>query len=272
MPSINPDTWSLTVTGMVENEITMSFADLLAEPMTEHLASLTCVSNTVGGDLAGNALWLGWPIRELLARAKPTAGADMVLSTSHDGFTAGTPLEALTDPDRLALLAVGMNGEALPVEHGFPVRMVVPGLYGYVSATKWVTELKVTTFAADQGYWTPLGWSAKGPIKLASRIDVPSSTVDAGTVAVAGVAWRQHVGVKAVEVSIDDGAWQTATLAPTAGPDTWRQWSYAWAATSGTHAIKVRATDAEGNVQTDVEAAPAPDGASGYHQVSVKVR
>ncbi|MGI8456913.1 MAG: molybdopterin-dependent oxidoreductase [Propionibacteriaceae bacterium] len=272
VPSIDPATWSLTVTGLVENEITMSFADLLAEPMTEHLASLTCVSNEVGGDLAGNALWLGWPIRELLARAKPRAGADMVLSTSHDGFTAGTPLEALTDPERLALLAVGMNGEPLPVAHGFPVRMVVPGLYGYVSATKWVTQLKVTTFAADQGYWTPLGWSAKGPIKLASRIDVPSGTVDAGTVAVAGVAWRQHVGVKAVEVSVDNGAWESATLAATAGPDTWRQWSYPWAATPGTHAIRVRAIDAEGNVQTDAVAAPAPDGASGYHQVSVKVR
>ncbi len=272
VPRIDPVDWSLKVTGLVENEIEISWAELLEQPMTEHVVSLTCVSNEVGGNLAGNARWLGWPVRELLARAKPDPSADMVLSRSWDGFTAGTPLEAMTDPDRLAVIAVGMNGEPLPVEHGFPARLVVPGLYGYVSATKWVTELKVTRFSADQGYWTPLGWSAKGPIKLASRIDVPSGTVDAGTVAVAGVAWRQHVGVKAVEVSVDDGPWANATLAATAGPDTWRQWSYPWAATTGTHSIRVRAVDAEGNVQTDAVAAPAPDGASGYHEVSVKVR
>ncbi len=174
VPVINPDEWTLKITGMVEREVSINYADLSAKPLVEHLTTLTCVSNEVGGDLAGNALWLGYPIRELLAEAKPLAGSDMVLSTSDDGWTAGTPLSALTDPDREALLAIGMNGEPLPIEHGFPVRMVVPGLYGYVSATKWVTELKVTTFEKDQGYWTPLGWSANGPIKLASRIDVPA--------------------------------------------------------------------------------------------------
>jgi DMSO/TMAO reductase YedYZ molybdopterin-dependent catalytic subunit len=240
--------------------------------LVEHMTTLTCVSNEVGGDLIGNALWLGYPIRDLLARAKPTAGADMVLSTSKDGFTAGTPLAALTDRNRQALLAVGMNGEPLPLQHGFPVRMVVPGLYGYVSATKWVTQLKVTTFAADQGYWTPLGWSAKGPIKLASRIDVPRGTVDPGQVMVAGVAWAQHTGIAKVEVRVDDGSWQPAELAEVTSTDTWRQWRYPWSATSGSHTLTVRATDQDGNLQVAAEAPPAPDGSTGYHQITAKVR
>ncbi|GAA1429290.1 sulfite oxidase [Microlunatus lacustris] len=272
VPAIDPDDWSLTITGMVEQEVTLSYAELAALPLVEHVATLTCVSNEVGGGLVGNAVWLGYPIRELLARARPTAGADMVLSTSEDGFTAGTPLDALTDPGRESLLAIGMNGEPLPLEHGFPVRMVVPGLYGYVSATKWVTELKVTTFEADYGYWTPLGWAERGPIKLASRIDVPRRGVDAGQVAVAGVAWAQHTGIAAVEVQVDGGAWQRAELAETTGPDTWRQWRYLWDAPSGDHTLTVRATDAAGTVQDAAEAPPAPDGSSGYHQLSVTVR
>ncbi|HEY0239634.1 MAG TPA: molybdopterin-dependent oxidoreductase [Friedmanniella sp.] len=272
VPVIDPAKWSISVVGMVEQEVSMTFAELLGQPLVEHVATLTCVSDEVGGNLIGNAKWLGYPIRDLLARAKPLAGADMVLSTSEDGFTAGTPLEVLTDTSRECLLAVGMNDEPLPLEHGFPVRMVVPGLYGYVSATKWVVQLKVTTFAADEGYWTPLGWSAKGPIKLASRIDVPGGNVDAGTVAVAGVAWAQHTGIGGVEVQVDDGPWNRADLADTAGPDTWRQWRYAWAATSGKHKLAVRATDAKGALQVAAEAPPAPDGATGYHSVSVTVR
>jgi len=166
-----------------------------------------------------------------------------------------------------------MNGEPLPIEHGFPVRMVVPGLYGYVSATKWVRELKVTSYAKDVAYWTPLGWSARAPIKLASRIDVPSkSSVDAGTVVVAGVAWAQHTGISAVEVQVDDDGWQRAQLAETAGPDTWRQWRYEWAAVSGKHTLRVRATDADGKLQTANVAPPMPDGATGYHSIDVKVR
>jgi DMSO/TMAO reductase YedYZ molybdopterin-dependent catalytic subunit len=272
LPVIDPGTWTLTISGMVETPVTLTWAELVALPLVEHMTTLTCVSNEVGGDLIGNALWLGYPLRELLARAKPTAGADMVLSTSEDGFTAGTPLEALTDPAREALLAIGMNGQPLPLEHGFPVRMVVPGLYGYVSATKWVTELKVTTFAEDRGYWTPLGWSALGPVKLASRIDVPRSTVDPGRVVVAGVAWAQHTGVAKVEVQVDEGPWETAELAEVTSTDTWRQWRHPWAASSGTHQLKVRATDADGNLQVAEEAPPAPNGSTGYHQVSVKVR
>jgi DMSO/TMAO reductase YedYZ molybdopterin-dependent catalytic subunit len=272
VPAISPDEWSLTIKGMVDKEVTITYADLIALPLEEHLATLTCVSNEVGGDLIGNALWLGYPIRKLLAEAGPQSGADMVLSTSEDGFTAGSPLSALTDPDREAIFAIGMNGEPLPIEHGYPVRMVVPGLYGYVSATKWVVELKVTTYAKDMGYWTPLGWSALGPIKIGSRIDVPrKSVVPAGQVVVAGVAWAQHTGISKVEISIDD-TWHDATLADTAGPDTWRQWKYDWAdATPGTHKLAVRATDAKGLVQTSDLAAPAPDGATGWHTRSVKI-
>ena len=272
VPVIDPTTWSVQVVGMVEEEVSMTFAELVEQPLVEHVATLTCVSNEVGGTLVGNATWLGYPIRELLARARPLPGADMVLSRSEDGFTAGTPLDALTDPGRQSLLAVGMNGEPLPLEHGFPVRMVVPGLYGYVSATKWVVELKVTTFAQDEGYWTPLGWAARGPIKLASRIDVPGGDVAAGTVAVAGVAWAQHTGISAVEVQVDDGPWERGELAETTGPDTWRQWRYTWDATPGDHRIAVRATDAKGTRQDPAEAPPAPDGSSGYHSVRVSVR
>ena len=271
VPTVSADEWDLKITGMVDREITISFAELVARPLVEHVATLTCVSNEVGGDLVGNAVWLGLPIRELLAEAGPRPGADMVLSTSEDGWTAGTPLAALNDPAREALLAVGMNGEPLPVDHGYPVRMVVPGLYGYVSATKWVRELEVTTFAEDQGYWTPLGWSALGPVKTASRIDVPRRrSVAAGQVVVAGVAWDQHTGISKVEVGID-GDWREAELAEVTGPDTWRQWVYRWDATPGRHQVAVRATNADGELQTEEPAEPAPNGATGWHTVDLEV-
>ncbi|MDJ0339167.1 molybdopterin-dependent oxidoreductase [Cryobacterium sp. PH31-O1] len=273
VPRIDPTTWRLKITGMVENEIEIDFAELLALPLEESTTTLACVSNYVGGDLIGNATWLGYPIRKLLARAGPTSGADMVLSTSQDGFTAGTPIEALTD-GRNAILAVGMNGEPLPLEHGYPVRMVVPGLYGYVSATKWVVELKLTRFDQEQGYWTPRGWSELGPVKLSSRIDVPrqGTSVPAGSVVIAGVAWSQHVGVSAVAVQIDDGPWRDATLADAISVDTWRQWAYTWNdASAGDHRLKVRATDAAGLVQTSATADVAPNGATGLHEISVSV-
>ncbi len=273
VPRIDADTWRLRVTGMVEREVEIDWAALQDKEMTEALITLTCVSNEVGGDLVGNATWTGWPVRELLAMAGPRPGADMVLQTSADGWTCGTPLGALTD-DRGALLAIRMNGQPLPFEHGFPVRVVVPGLYGYVSACKWVTELKVTTFAADEGYWTPRGWSAKGPIKTESRIDVPAtgSTVTAGTVAIAGVAWAQHRGVSKVEVQVDDGPWQQARLAADVSIDAWRQWVLEWDAPRGSHTIRVRATDGTGRLQTATVAPPAPDGASGWHTVTVRVQ
>ena len=272
VPQLDTAGWSLKVHGMVENEVSIDWATLLTKPMEEALVTLMCVSNEVGGDLTGNAVWTGWPVRELLKLAGPKPGADMVLSTSSDGWTAGTPLSVLTD-DRNALIAIAMNGEPLPLEHGFPVRLVVPGLYGYVSATKWVTDLKVTTFADDQGYWTPRGWSERGPVKTESRIDVPRSggRVSAGAVAVAGIAWAQHRGIKAVEVRVDDGPWQRARLAEEPTVDSWRQWVLPWQAVKGSHTITVRATDAEGVVQTQTEAPPAPDGATGWHTITVTV-
>jgi DMSO/TMAO reductase YedYZ molybdopterin-dependent catalytic subunit len=272
VPQLGTAGWSLKVHGMVDQDVTISWATLLTKPMQDALVTLMCVSNEVGGDLTGNALWTGWPVRELLKLAGPKPGADMVLSTSSDGFTAGTPLSVLTD-DRNALIAIAMNGRPLPPEHGFPARLVVPGLYGYVSATKWVTELKVTRFADDQGYWTPRGWSERGPVKTESRIDVPrgGDRVSAGTVAVAGIAWAQHRGIKAVEVRVDGGPWQAARLAEEPSLDSWRQWVLPWQAVKGSHTITVRATDAEGEVQTDQEAPPAPDGATGWHTIMVNV-
>lgn len=274
VPTVDPANWRLRVTGMVENEIEISFDELLALPLTETVITLMCVSNEVGGDLIGNAVWLGYPIRELLAKARPTGGADMVLSRSVDGFTASTPLEILLEEDRDSILAVGMNGELLPPEHGFPVRMVVPGLYGYVSATKWVTELRLTTFANDTAYWTDRGWAEKGPVKIGSRIDVPTSgaSVDAGTVAVAGVAWAQHTGIRGVEVSVNGGEWASARLATAISDDTWVQWVYEWDAAPGTHELRVRATDTAGDSQGGKPVPVVPDGAEGWHTVSVTAR
>ncbi|MRH28030.1 molybdopterin-dependent oxidoreductase [Microbacterium sp. SYP-A9085] len=272
VPQVDPTTWALRIHGMVDREVTLTWDRLLALPLQESYTTLTCVSNEVGGDLIGNAKWLGYPIRHLLARAGPHPDADMVLSRSADGFTASTPLPVLTD-ERDAILAVGMNGAPLPAEHGFPVRMVVPGLYGYVSATKWVVDLEVTRFDRATGYWTTQGWAPRGPVKLQSRIDVPSAgrTVAAGDTVIAGVAWQQHVGVSRVEVSVDDGPWQDAQLAPAISVDTWVQWHLPWRATGGDHVIRCRATSRAGQVQTSREAPPAPDGATGWPQVSVHV-
>jgi DMSO/TMAO reductase YedYZ molybdopterin-dependent catalytic subunit len=270
VPQIDPGDWSLRIHGLVAQEVTLSWSELLALPLEESVTTLACVSNEVGGDLIGTARWLGYPLRELLARAQPREDADMVLSTSQDGFTAGTPLEALTD-ERNAILAVGMNGEPLPFEHGFPVRMVVPGLYGYVSATKWVVDFEVTRFADARAYWTDRGWSERGPIKLESRIDVPGrgASIPAGDTVIAGVAWQQHVGVAKVEVQIDGGAWQKATLARAISDDTWVQWMLPWTAASGQHSIRCRATNADGETQTPQLAPPAPDGATGWHTISI---
>ena len=215
VPAVDPSSWSLRIHGLVDQEVTLTWDELLALPLEESVTTLACVSNEVGGGLIGNAVWLGYPIRELLARAAPTADADMVLSRSVDGFTASTPLAVLED-DRNAILAIGMNGDPLPPEHGFPVRMVVPGLYGYVSATKWVVDLEVTRFDAASAYWTDRGWSERGPIKISSRIDVPRSgqSLSAGPITVAGVAWHQHVGIEAVEVQVDDGPWRRPRSRP----------------------------------------------------------
>ncbi|WP_261819262.1 molybdopterin-dependent oxidoreductase [Nocardioides sp. OK12] len=268
VPAIAPVDWRLRIHGLVEREIELTYDDLLARERTEAWVTLNCVSNPVGGDLVGNALWTGVLTSELLAEAGVLPGADAVLQTSEDGWTCGTPLEALTD-DRGAMLAVAMNGEALPIEHGFPVRTLVPGLYGYVSATKWVVDLEVTRFADFSAYWTQRGWGERGPVKIASRIDVPRSgeSVPAGNVAFGGVAWMQGTGISAVEFSVDGGPWVPADLGRVPSADTWVQWAGTTEVAPGDHLVRVRATDSAGNVQTDVERDVLPDGATGLDEV-----
>lgn len=271
VPQVDPATWRLRVHGLVEREVELTWDELLGSDLVEAWVTLACVSNPVGGDLVGNQRWLGLPIRDVLARARPTAEADMVLSRSVDGFTASTPLGVLTD-DRDALLAVAMDGAPLPPEHGFPVRMVVPGLYGYVSATKWVVDLEVTRFDAATAYWTQRGWSERGPVKTQSRFEVPraGARVAAGDVVVAGTAWAQHRGVTRVQVRVDDGAWQDAELAGDGGVDTWRQWRWTWRAEPGEHRLLVRAFDPDGP-QTGEQQDVVPDGATGYDTLTVTV-
>jgi DMSO/TMAO reductase YedYZ molybdopterin-dependent catalytic subunit len=273
LPEVDPATWQLRIHGMVQREVTLTFGELLRQPLIEDYVTLTCVSDPVGGPYAGNARWLGARLADLIRQARPRAGADQLLCTSADGFTSGTPLPVVLD-GRDALLAVAMNGQPLPVAHGFPARMVVPGLYGYVSATKWVTDIEVTTFAAASAYWVQRGWSQQAPIKTESRIDVPAanSTLAPGRTPVAGVAWAQHKGVAAVEVRVDRGPWHEAKLAAVPDIDTWRQWVWMWDAAPGNHLLEARATDATGYTQTAVTAPPTPNGASGYPSAAVTVR
>jgi len=272
LPQVSPETWTLTIDGMVDRPVELTFAELLKMPLTEADITLVCVSNEVGGTYNGNAAWLGVPLAGLLRRAGVRAGADQVLSAATDGMTISTPVAAIMD-GRNALLAVGMNGQPLPVAHGFPARMIVPGLYGYVSATKWVTKLTLTTFARQKAYWTQRGYSAQAPIKTESRIDVPKplSQVKAGRITVAGVAWAPAKGIAKVEVSADNGPWQKATLAASGGIDTWRQWMWGWDARPGLHNLRVRATDNSGATQTPQRAYPVPNGASGWDSVVVTV-
>jgi DMSO/TMAO reductase YedYZ molybdopterin-dependent catalytic subunit len=272
VPSVMAEDWRLRVHGMVEREITLDYEQLLARPLIERDITLTCVSNPVGGRYAGNARWIGAPLRDLLEEAGPLPGADQIVGRSIDGFTLGTPTAIAMD-GRDAMLAVAMNGEPLPLEHGFPVRMLVPGLYGYVSATKWLVDLELTTFDAYDPYWVQRGWAERAPIKTMSRIDTPSPFLDlaAGEVPIAGVAWAQHVGIDRVEVSIDEGAWTQAELAGEDTVDTWRQWVYRWQATPGDHRLRVRATDRTGETQTPDRAEPFPDGATGHHEIVVRV-
>jgi DMSO/TMAO reductase YedYZ molybdopterin-dependent catalytic subunit len=271
-PAVAPADWRLRIHGMVDHPIELDFADLMRRQLTEDWMTLNCVSNEVGGDLIGNAWWSGVRIAPLLAAAGVHPDADGVLQTSADGWTCVTPIEVLTD-GRNAMLAVAQNGAPLAVEHGFPVRMIVPGLYGYVSATKWVVDLEVTRFDQAQGYWTDKGWSARGPVKLASRIDVPrgGDEVPHGDVTIAGTAWQQHTGVRAVEISVDGGAWRPTRLAAVPGVDSWVQWRATVSLTAGDHQVRVRATSDTGEVQTSVRADPPPDGATGWHKVEFRV-
>ena len=274
LPQVSPRDWQLRIHGMVRTQITISFAELIRRPLTEAYITLCCVSNPVGGSYIGNALWLGASLASLLREAGIRPGADQLLCTSADGFTSGAPAQAVMD-GRDALLAVAMNGAVLPVGHGFPVRMVVPGFYGYVSACKWLTDIEVTTYAAAVAYWSAgRGWSQRAPVKTESRIDVPSGNAPlaAGRTRVAGVAWAQHKGVEAVEVRAGLGPWNQARLAAVPGLDTWRQWVWDWDATPGRHVLQARATDKTGYTQTPVQAPPEPNGATGYPSVSVTVR
>ncbi|MCJ1708655.1 molybdopterin-dependent oxidoreductase [Microbacterium sp. VKM Ac-2923] len=273
VPNVDPTTWRLSIEGMVDTPIELSFDDLVGMGLDEYGVTLTCVSNEVGGGLVGNAIWTGIPIRDVLRMAGVQGDADMVLSESVDGYTASTPLSSLTDDNLDAIFAVAMNGEPLPFEHGFPVRMVVPGLYGYVSATKWVTKLTVTRFDKDQAYWTPRGYAAEAPIKMSSRVDTPKigTPIAAGSVAIAGMAWAQPVGVQKVEVSIDDGDWQETQLSTPINDQSWVQWKLDWNAEPGSHYIAVRATDKDGNLQVQDQAPIAPDGSSGWQRTLVTV-
>ncbi|MGB3011346.1 MAG: molybdopterin-dependent oxidoreductase [Mycobacterium sp.] len=273
VPQLSRADWRLRIHGMVDREVTYTFDDLQRFEPIEKTVTLACVSNPVGGDLISNATWVGYRVRDLLRDAGIAADADMVLSTSIDGFTIGTPVEALTD-DRDSLLAIGMNGVPLPVEHGYPARLVVPGLYGFVSATKWVVDLELTQFDRAEAYWTKLGWSAQAPIKTQSRIDVPRSgaRLSAGPTTFGGVAWAQHRGIEAVEVRVDDGPWRPAQLGAAYSNDTWRLWSFDWNATGGQHTVAVRATDNTGAVQTGDQMGVIPDGATGWHTVSFDVK
>ena len=273
VPAIDPSNWQLVVGGLVRSPFTLSYSELLAMPMIERDLTLTCVSNEVGGPYAGNAVWLGVPLRDLLARAGVDPAAEQLLSRSADGWSASTPIAAVAD-GRDAIVAVAMNGEPLPAEHGFPARMVVPGLYGFVSATKWLVSIEATTYAAEQAYWTRRGWATDAPVRTMARIEVPRplATVAAGRVAVGGVCWAQHRGIDGVEVQVDDGPWRTAKLGGVPSDDTWRQWSFVWAdATPGRHTIRARATDATGATQPEDRRTPFPSGATGWHDTVVTV-
>lgn len=282
IPRIDVDTWSMKITGMVDQEIELTFDDLLAMDPVEEFVTLSCVSNPVGGDLVGNARWLGVPIKKLLDMAGVQPGATQIVGRSVDGWTGGFPTEYLDDPDRIALVAVAMNGEPLPTQHGFPVRLVVAGLYGYVSATKWLKEIELTTWDDFNGYWITRGWSKEGPIKTQSRIDVPNANARlvGGDQPIAGVAWAPDRGIAKVEVLITDivdgeevpnDNWIEAELSDDVTDNSWRQWMIPWAAPAGDHVIRVRATDNLGETQTPERSRVDPDGATGWHTIAVRV-
>ncbi|MCB0897122.1 MAG: molybdopterin-dependent oxidoreductase [Nocardioides sp.] len=274
LPLVDPDNWTLTIDGDVEREVTFTLDDLLAMPLIERDITLTCVSNEVGGKYIGSTRWRGVRLTDLLDRAGiDGTGADQILSTDVDGMTISTPLDVATD-GRDAMIAVGMDGRSLPREHGFPARMVVPGLYGFVSACKWITRMTLTTYAEQDAYWTQRDWATDAPIKISSRIDTPKplATVDPGRTVIGGVAWAQHQGgITKVEVRVDGGPWQPARLGPTAGNDYWRQWYLPWTAEKGQHTLAVRATDGDGDVQTAARATPFPSGSTGIQEIVVTV-
>jgi DMSO/TMAO reductase YedYZ molybdopterin-dependent catalytic subunit len=270
-PRVDAGGWTVDIAGMVDHPVRLNYADILAMPQVERVVTLCCVSNDVGGDYIGNAVWRGVLLSHVLDRVGVRPGAQQVFSTSIDGWTCGFPLEVARD-GRDAMIAVGMNGDTLPLEHGYPARLVVPGLYGYVSATKWLQKIELTTWD-QEGYWIPRGWGRLGPVKTQSRIDVPrnGSSVAVGPQKIAGVAWAQHRGITKVEIRVDNGPWQLARLGTDVSNDTWRQWVVDWDAPKGRHAIEVRATDGTGTTQTADRTDVAPDGATGHHTIHVQV-
>ena len=271
VPTIEPADWSLTVDGLVENPYELSYEEILEMELVKKDVTLTCVSNEIGGPLVGNAVWAGVPLSEIISKSEPLSNAEQVMCHSVDGFTAGFPIENIFD-GRTALLAVGMNGRPLPVIHGFPARLVVAGLYGYVSAVKWIKRIEICTWDGNNGYWIPRGWSKKAPIKISSRIDVPRERkINSGVNAVAGVAWAPLSGVRTVEISFDSGPWQECNLGVSLSGETWTQWAYKWDAIPGKYKIKVRAIDNNGVIQSSSVVSPAPDGAEGFDQISVRV-
>lgn len=271
VPTIEPADWSLTVDGLVENPYELSYEEILKMELVKKDVTLTCVSNEIGGPLVGNAVWAGVPLSEIISKSEPLSNAEQVMCHSVDGFTAGFPIENIFD-GRTALLAVGMNGRPLPVIHGFPARLVVAGLYGYVSAVKWIKRIEICTWDGNNGYWIPRGWSKKAPIKISSRIDVPRERkINSGVNAVAGVAWAPLSGVRTVEISFDSGPWQECNLGVSLSGETWTQWAYKWDAIPGKYKIKVRAIDNNGVIQSSSVVSPAPDGAEGFDQISVRV-
>jgi DMSO/TMAO reductase YedYZ molybdopterin-dependent catalytic subunit len=273
VPRPDVATWRLRVSGLVDRPFELTYDQLVAMPLREQYVTIACVSNEVGGDLVGNALWTGVRLKELLERAGLQADATQIVGRAVDGFTVGFPTAHALADDREALVAVAMNGETLPANHGYPARLIVPGLFGYVSATKWLTEIELTTLDGFDAYWVPLGWAKQAPILTQSRIDVPATgaRVEAGTLAVAGVAWAPDRGVSAVEVQVDEEGWEPAELSSPISDATWVQFVRRWESTPGDHILRVRATDGDGELQTDVRTRPAPDGARGHHTVRVTV-
>jgi DMSO/TMAO reductase YedYZ molybdopterin-dependent catalytic subunit len=273
VPIVDIDHWTLRIDGMVDKELELTFDDLLAMPLIERDITLTCVSNSVGGPYVGGARWVGVRLADLLELAGVQAGVDQIFSTDVDGMTIGTPYELATD-GRDAMIALGMNGEALPREHGYPARMVVPGLYGFISACKWIERITLTTYDAKDSYWTQRDWATHAPIKISSRIDTPKvlQNIDAGDTFIGGIAWaQQNGGVAKVQVQIDGGAWQDARLGPSAGNDFWRQWYLPWTAEPGTHNLSSRVVDGNGQTQSAARMDPFPEGSSGIQQLIVKV-
>lgn len=268
VPSVDPDMWSLRVHGMVDKEIELTYRDLQDMDQIERYVTLSCVSNQIGGRYVGNALWTGVLLKDVLEMAGVQPGADQLVGRSIDNWTAGFPTEYALD-DREAMIAIGMNREILPTSHGFPARLIVPGLYGYVSGTKWLTEIELTTWDAFDGYWVPRGWAKEGPIKTQSRIDRPKlgDTVEVGPFTLGGVAWAPTKGIEMVEVQIDDGPWREADLAESLSDASWRLWKIDVELTDGEHWARVRATDGTGETQTDERASARPDGATGWHAV-----